>query len=489
MRFIPKRVKNSVALVISMVAMLLLLLGIWARLGWPAGGMDSWNHYLYCRWALTHPELIWDQWGKTLFTLPGIPFAYFGIQGLYVFNIICCLVGAFFTYKAAHKLDMRYPWMAILFYVLQPVVFANTISALTEPLNAMVLAIIFYLLADKRWAWAAVITSFLPFFRTEGWVLLLGISFYYIARSLWKRMPILAVGSISFAALGQFVFGNWLWFISNNPYVQENTSGRDWGHGSWTHFIDSQKGIWGTPMFFLMILALVILLVYTFRLIKKHTLEEKSVYAYWLITPVFLGFFMAHTIIWVFGMFGSNGLTRVFYIVAPCTALLATYALHKITFIEINNYRRVLTAIVIVLLLYTAYGGSDIPMPWKNESSIKANPLDETMYKAMDYIKKSEYKDYHMGHQLPVLNVITDTDPWAARDQAKFTYLWSIDTIASNDFTPKNTIIIWDGWHATREGGKPKDVMLRMKQYQKIKEFKHSKDSIHDVILFVKTNE
>ena len=370
MRFVPTRIKNGLAVAISLVFSAVLLGIIWKQMGWPAGGMDSWNHYLFSRWAPTHPDLIWDQWGKTLFTIPTIPFAKFGMNGMYIFNILCCLIGAYFSYKTARKLSMLFPWMAVIFYIFQPVVFGNTISALTEPLNAMVLAIILYLLADNRFTWAAVLTSFLPFFRTEGWVLLLGILIYFIARRKWIKILFFALGSVTFAIFGKIFFNDFKYFISNNPYFKEQSSGRDWGHGGWFHYLEAQKSIWGIVVISLIAIALILLAFYMWRMIQKKTPEFRSVYSFWLLAPVLLGFFMAHTIIWVFGMFGSNGLTRVFYVVAPCSALLASYALHKLCFIDIKKYRQGLVMLMAAVCVYSGYVGSGIPFPWKNEVSI-----------------------------------------------------------------------------------------------------------------------
>ena len=486
MRFVPTRIKNDLAAGLSILLSAVLFFLIWKQMGWPAGGMDSWNHYLFARWAPTHPDLIWDQWGKTLFTIPTIPFAKFGMNGMYVFNVLCCLIGAFFCYKTARKLSILFPWMAVLFYVFQPIVFGNTISALTEPLNAMVLSIILYLLADNRFTWAAVLTSFLPFFRTEGWVLLLGILIYFIASRKYIKISFFAIGSLVFSVLGKLFYGDFKWFISSNPYFKEQSSGRDWGHGGWLHYLEAQKSIWGIAITLLMAIALVLLVVYMGRMLRNKTAEFRSVYSFWLLAPIFLGFFMAHTIIWVFGMFGSNGLTRVFYVVAPCAALLASYAMHKLCFIDIRKYRQALVLFIAGVCIYSGYKGSGIPFPWKNEVSIPANRIEPQLKKALSFINNGSYKDYHQAHQLPVVHVRNDTDPWASFDQAKATYLWSIDPDPKKDYMPEKTIIIWDGVHAAREGGKPKDVMFGMSNYKKIMEYKSDIDSIHDVILFEK---
>ncbi|MFN5251442.1 MAG: hypothetical protein ACK5DE_10360, partial [Bacteroidota bacterium] len=107
MHFRYLNIKNSTAAIGVLLLALFLYLLIWFRADWPAGGQDSWNHLLYARWSTTHPELMLDQWGKPLFTIPAIPFSYFGIQGLYVFNVTCVLGTAWLVYLTARRMGMR----------------------------------------------------------------------------------------------------------------------------------------------------------------------------------------------------------------------------------------------------------------------------------------------------------------------------------------------------------------------------------------------
>ncbi len=107
----------------------------------PAGGQDSWNHYLYARWAPQHPLLLLDQWGKPFFTLLALPFAQFGIKGVLLLNHLSVLATAWLAYLTARKIGMRNPWMAIFLFAWQPIVLANVHSALTEPSNALVLVL------------------------------------------------------------------------------------------------------------------------------------------------------------------------------------------------------------------------------------------------------------------------------------------------------------------------------------------------------------
>ncbi len=83
--------RNSSAALAALLFVALVYVWIALRAENPAGGQDSWNHYLYARWSLKHPLLLLDLWGKPFFTFLAMPFAQFGTHAVYKLNVLATL--------------------------------------------------------------------------------------------------------------------------------------------------------------------------------------------------------------------------------------------------------------------------------------------------------------------------------------------------------------------------------------------------------------
>lgn len=477
-----------------MAAVVVLLLGlflyllIWAKAEWPAGGEDSWNHFLYARWCLKHPELMLDQWGKPFFTIPAIPFALFGLKGLYVFNILCCLGAGHLCYLTAKRMGMRLPWMAAVFFLFQPVVFGNVVSGLTEPVNALFLSWIFYCFVSQRTTQGAILASFLPFFRSEGFIILIAIGLFLLVRRKWKQLPALLTGALLYTLILGITTGDWLALINQNPYIKHETSGGfDPGHGNFFHYLNGYRQIWGLVAGLLLVMAFLYLAAHVVYLLKKRTPEERSRFAFWLFAPVFLSFFLAHSYIWWAGSMGSHGLLRVFLVVAPAVALLAHYAFDRILAIDIRLINRYLPILVTVAAIYIAYKGSNIPFPWKSVPSIPGYAATENVHKALAFIHEKNLGNKVTVHMLPFVNAEQGWDPWETPEKAKTFYCWSIDDQhPEKDWMPDSTVVIWDGFHSPREGTLPLQAISQLPAYHELAVFP-SEDSIYEVRVFIKS--
>lgn len=486
LRFRYLNIKNSYAAFgVGTLALLLYLL-IWQHAQDPAGGQDSWNHLLYARWSTTHPELMLDQWGKPLFTIPAIPFSYMGIGGLYLFNILCTLLAGYFVYQTARRLGMRLPWMAAVFFFFQPVVFGNVISGLTEPINALALSIVCWLFAGQRNKSAVILSSFLPFFRTEGFVLLAAVAVYVVARNKWRLLPLLLTGSVFFSIIGVLVSGELSWLVTQNPYFRFESVGTfDPGHGDFLHYVRNQRHITGLVVTGLVAMALLWLAAHVVYLLKRKTPEEKSKFSFWLLAPLFLSFFLAHSYIWWKGSMGSHGLIRVFYVVAPVAALLALYAFDRLLSFDIRFVNKPIPIVLMAACITLAYAGNGFPVPWSSATTISGFPGAPGLKKAEGFIKNQGLWHHPIVHQLPFLNAQWGLDPWAKPEKARTWYLWSLDKRVGKDWLPDSCVVIWDGFHAVRDAPMPLDSMRAQKQYKEMAFFP-GVDSIYDVRVFLK---
>lgn len=509
--------RNSSAAAMAMLLVALVNAYLSVNVSVPSGGQDSWNHYLYARWAWQHPTLLLDQWGKPFFTTLAMPFAQLGIGAVLFLNHLCVLATAWLSYLTARKMGFKNPWMVIFLFAWQPIVLSNVHSVLTEPSNALVLVWICYLFVGNRWKTATIMASFLPIVRSEGFVLLGAILLFLALRNRWKYMPLSVVGVLLYGVVGALISGKWNWLFTENPYVrQEIAGGFDAGHGSFWHYAMNQKEIMGIIVATLCLISLVLVALYVVKRLNRKTPANNSQIALWLWWPLLGFFFLAHSVLWWKGAMGSHGLLRVFMTVSPVMALLSMYSLDLIMRVEIQFLNRFLKAAVSVGMFLLAFPGAGLPYPWQSQAQndviYNGNNDNKPVAQALRWIETStEYKNGILVHQIPAINVFKDLDPWGAESQlhptspngewmnakpvnqwpktSKTLSIWSVDTKDSgaHDWMPKGSVILWDNFHARRDGNMGRAALLSLKKYRTIYSAGMSDaDTTNDVIVRVK---
>lgn len=509
--------RNSSAAAMAMLLVALVNAYLALNVAVPSGGQDSWNHYLYARWAWQHPTLLLDQWGKPFFTTLALPFAQLGIHAVLLLNHICILATAWLAYLTARKMGFKNPWMVIFLFAWQPIVLSNVHSVLTEPSNALVLVWICYLFVGNRWKTATIMASFLPVVRSEGFVLLGAILLFLALRNRWKYMPLSVTGVLIYGVVGALISGKWNWLIAENPYVrQEVEGGFDAGSGSFWHYAMHQKEITGVIVTVLCLISLVLVALYVVKRLNRKTPAHNSQIALWLFWPLLGFFFLAHSILWWKGAMGSHGLLRVFVTVSPVMALLSMYSLDLIMRVEIQFLNRLLKATVSVGMFLLAFPGAGFPYPWQpqgqNDVIYNGNNDNKPIAQALRWIEESpEYNDQILVHQIPAINVFRDLDPWGAESQlhpishnggwmnakpvsqwpksSKTLSVWSVDATDSgaHDWIPVGSVILWDNFHARRDGNMDRNELLSLKNYKTIYTTGMSDaDTTNDVIVRVK---
>ena len=487
--------RNSSAAIIALLGITLVYLGVACSAEDPAGGQDSWNHYLFARWCFKHPELMLDLWAKPFFTILAAPFAQFSIHAVYMLNMIATLGAAWMTYLTGRKLGMRNPWTLILLVGLQPVVLANVYSALTEPTNALVLSIILYLFASHRFKTALIVASFLPLVRSEGLVMIGCIVPYVISRKQWKSLYWLFSGTVVFAILGALITKEWDYFLTHNPYIKFEKEGVfDPGHGSFLHYIESQRYITGIWITILIVFALFLCIQYVIQRLKNKTPHEMSQLLLWLWLPLFLGYGFVHSFIWWTGTMGSHGLHRVFMAVAPVSALIAQFSIHRMMSYDVRLINISLKVLTSLGCFFIAFPGAQMPYPWKWNSNapIQGFPGNQNLEKAFNFIDSAGYQHLPLVHQIPQINVKRDLDPFfnlSNLQEASTFYIWTIDKRPGYDWLPDSLVVIWDNFHARRDAPMPLKDMRLLEDYKEIAYFPSEKDSIYDVRVFLKSRK
>lgn len=423
------------------------------------GGMDSYEHFLISKYSWEYSYLFLDQWGKPLYTIFSSPFAQFGLSGVVFFNILCLVGTALFTFDIARIYRLNYPLLALIFVLFLPIFFDVIVSGLTEPFNAFVLALCLWLFAKEKYAWAAVISGFLPFVRSEGFVIIAAIGFYLVfIKRKYKYFVFLLVGSVVFNFIGWFIEGAPLWIFTNNPYIKAQVNDQNLcGSGSWYHYLRLTNAITGIWLgIFTAIGALGILFS---RLIKNNK-SQKILDLFWIYGGILVLYYCAHSFIWWKGVMGSCGYIRVMAVLAPVFAIMALFGLNQIAK-NIFGYKRVL--ILVFVLLNTIFYKPILSNMSKYPLNIDAE--QKLFIEVADWLKSSSYNDRPKVYLFPYLSVLMDVNHF---DESHHKHFWH----SEEWFFQSGDILIWDAHFGPNESRTPLKKITSDSSFKLIKKFK-----------------
>ena len=344
---------------------------------------DSILHYLYSKQAFHYPKYFMDHWAKPVFVLLSAPFAYWGWEAMKLFNTVCILASTYFTFLLFKQYNFN-KWYAVLLCFAAPQFFLVQSSGLTEPLFTLFLIAIIYYLKEDKIALAMLLLSFLPFIRSEGWVISLILFVYLVANKKLKYSPIILIGSIVYGIIGLFYYQDFMWMFHQNPYSGVETK---YGSGAWMHYIDQLPYVIGFPLFMFLLLGL-----YDgfYRALKG----QMSQLEFFAIYGIVIGYIVAHTIFWAEGLFHSFGLNRVLIVLVPLITFIAYRGIERVvcafSFIS-SKYIWFASAILLSVFPFTKNkAGLGLP------ESINKEPLQQMI----DSIKL--YTNEHYGNNRPI---------------------------------------------------------------------------------------
>ncbi|MFM7728801.1 MAG: hypothetical protein ACKO7B_19030, partial [Flavobacteriales bacterium] len=242
-----------------------------------------------------HDYLLMDQWGKPVFTILFSPIAQFGFKAVVLANIALIFLGAYWALCIARDLQLKRPWLVALLTLWLPVVAGNGISSLTEMICSLFLILFIRLALKERFVLAGIIVGFMPFARSEGFVIVALILLFYAFTGRWKYMPWLLMGSLFFNTLGYIITDKALWIFQSNPYV--NTTFDMYGHGTFYHFF-----LYAVPLFgftyLLWLIQTVRELPTALGIFKSRSWSLNDQVWIWLVAGSAWGYFLAHTVLW-----------------------------------------------------------------------------------------------------------------------------------------------------------------------------------------------
>ena len=274
---------------------------------------DGGHHFIYARWAWKHHELFVSVWQRPLFSLFHALPALAGYEAARIYGAVLSTAGAAMTWRTARHLGIAGSWRCIPFYLLQPALFLMWSDTMTEPLFATVLSAALLAHFSGRQLLGAVLASLLIGARPEGafvafvWGLMmlgnLSLGKSIITRGMWSLL--LAVGLVSWVLAA--------WAISGDPLYIKNNWPPDWTAGGAAY---GKGPPWEYLMRFPEIAGPLLMIPVVAGLWK--VLRSPGM---WLVAALFLFTFAMHSVMRVFGLFGSAGYARYFSAFAPCLAI------------------------------------------------------------------------------------------------------------------------------------------------------------------------
>jgi hypothetical protein len=346
-----------------------------------ADQQDSGYHFLFARWAHRHPQYFISVWARPLFTLLYFPIAQLGYAAAKFFTVIISLATAWQTFLLARQIKFDRAEMAIPLLFLQPSFFLLSSTAMTETLFALVFVIALRLHLSGRIKLGMVVASLLILIRPEGffigllwgiWVLRIAdcglriaeishrghrghrgktsvISAGSVVKSFFNpqsairnpQLLLLATGMLAWWLVAYLISGDPLWIVHDWP-PDWRPDGKANGDGPIWWYVAMSPLIIGPLLLGPFIVGL-------WRLLKRRE--------FLCGVSAFLFLFVAHSLMFWRGWFGSAGYARYFVCVSPAIALI-TLAGWNVLAMEAQNLASLRSGAARKSLAATALAGS-----------------------------------------------------------------------------------------------------------------------------------
>jgi hypothetical protein len=300
-----------------------VMLVAWAVIFRWSGDFDAVGHYLNVRDSADHPAEALYAWSRPMFVLLTVLPAKFGIIPVRMWMALLSCITAWLTMRLADRLKLPNATLAGPLLILQPLVFAIASDTMTEIPMALGVVIAIHLWWSRRWAWSALLISFLPMVRPEGFFIapMWGIMLLADARggSIARRMMrccLLAVGICCWSLACRCITGDWLFFYGYWSWPVEGYL--YYPHGTIFHHVFLWPYYCGGILTVLFLAGI------------------KPSWNRWMALPwaLWLLVFVVHSILFAEGWFASAGLMRIMASTSPVTALICLYGWNQIAQIQ-----------------------------------------------------------------------------------------------------------------------------------------------------------
>ncbi len=287
-----------------------LLYVIWGLLSPYTWDDDCPNRYYHALEAWQNPGQLISMWNRPLwiwiFLLP----AKLGTFSVPIVMSFLSVAGAYYLYKAADHLGMKYPLLAALFLLFQPFFMGVGRDAMTEPLAATLIAAGIYYSLKERYLIFAVLGALLPLARTEL-VVLLGLwAVVLFMKKKWQYIPILGLGLLLWSVMAWMINGDFF-YILNQTIFKEAGENR-YGNSEASIYFSRYFYIVGPVVFYYFIIGFIT------SLFKRRM--DLLIFG-----QLFLGFTLYTLFAWKINLGNSAAFLRNLIPLSPLAALIACY--------------------------------------------------------------------------------------------------------------------------------------------------------------------
>lgn len=193
---------------------------------------DGCTHYLFSRFAIDHPYLLVNVWGRPLVTAVYALPAYFGGRtGVRLTSLVMAMVCALAVYRIARNQQYRHPSIAAICLFAQPMFFLHSFAELTELVFATVVVLAFWAYQQRMWMVMTVLIAITPVGRPEGFGFMIAAAVALLLHRRWWWILALPLPLVIWSWIGWVQYGSpdhvkwYQWLIHEWPYEAQSNYG------------------------------------------------------------------------------------------------------------------------------------------------------------------------------------------------------------------------------------------------------------------------
>jgi hypothetical protein len=289
---------------------------------------DACSHYLTARAAFADPAYLVNVWGRPICTgLYTLPAHFAGRLGVRLTSLVVAICIALITRTIAVGQGWKWPTLALIFLLAQPLVFLHSFSELTELPFALLIAAGFWAYQRQQFLLLALVMGLGPLSRPEGFGFL-GLSLLaLVLHRRWYWSVFLLLPVVLWDYFGWRLNGSqgiwWHWLRDNWPYAEESLYER----GPLLYFLSVMPAVVSPFIFPATVVGVGLCLGFTNLRdwVRQATNGSKGHLRRCeiLIAILPLMILAGHSLLYWRGKMASNGEVRYMMVVAPFWALLS----------------------------------------------------------------------------------------------------------------------------------------------------------------------
>ncbi|MGA3067164.1 MAG: hypothetical protein ABSF29_09990 [Tepidisphaeraceae bacterium] len=282
---------------------------------------DGGTHYVLARHAFEYWPYLVDVWGRPLCTfLLAIGAKLGGLVGARLVSLCVAIGCAAVAYALAIGQQFRWPALAAIFTLGEPLLFLHSFSELTELPFALVVGLALLAYQRRNFGWMTLLAAISPLGRPEGFAILPLALLALIAHRRYFWILLLPLGLIAWSATGHLVTGPatspwWRWLIDHWPYER----GSEYPAGSPFHFLALLPMVVGPFALPAMWIGMGLGLSRPQALVGRDHRARVG----FLLAAIPLAVLLGHSLLYCLGMLSSNGEARYLLVAAPMWGVLS----------------------------------------------------------------------------------------------------------------------------------------------------------------------